>query len=72
MQHLVFLVKSPCATAAIVCVISQWVEIITNLSIFPHLKETRLEIGCPLNDKFVYFYFLTTDDCLTTNRLLLE
>ena len=28
MQHLVFLVKSPCATAAIVCVISQWVEII--------------------------------------------
>ena len=33
MQHLVFLVKSPFATAAIVCVISQWVKI------FFHIPE---------------------------------
>ena len=35
MQHLVFLVKSPFATAAIVCVISQWVEI------FFHIPESN-------------------------------
>ena len=38
MQHLVFLVKSPCATAAIVCVISQWVKIITDVSFF-HISD---------------------------------
>ena len=72
MQHLVFLVKSPCATAAIVCVISQWVEIITDVTFFHISKSNKAgkafsPIGCPLNDKFIYFYFLTTDDCLTTN-----